>query len=280
MRNIETSVVADSINPSGKRITTMLLTYPRFIHSELMTHRVFSRNSASSRAIPIEKMLQQVKDYPAHPERWGTNGKGMQDHGLHPDPDRCHRRWNACATLARWACKYVLLPLGLHKQIVNRVLEPFTRMTVVVTSTEWANFFALRAHPDADPTFQVLAYRMLNTYLTSQPKPLQWGDWHTPFAPEELAVDARIDWSVAACARTSYTRQDDPDQTVEGQRKMKKRLQKNKHWSPFEHPAQALRGNSGNFKGGWIQLRTQLDSHHPVLDFAEILKNKPEEIEL
>jgi thymidylate synthase ThyX len=77
---ISAKIIADSISESeyGDRITTFELEYPRFIHGELMTHRLFSRNAASSRAIPINKMMDQVLTAPAMPVEWGLNKSGMQ----------------------------------------------------------------------------------------------------------------------------------------------------------------------------------------------------------
>ena len=64
---IKAKIIADSINSKRCRLTSWVLEYPRFIHAEIMIHRVFSRNAASSRAIPTEKIIQNIIDDPAMP---------------------------------------------------------------------------------------------------------------------------------------------------------------------------------------------------------------------
>ena len=147
MKKIEAKIIADSINDSGTRLTTYLLTYPRFIHSELMTHRVFSRNSASSRAIPFDKMIKMVQEDPFIPIAWQKDHKGMQGSEYidpHNDP--------TCAPISDWlsardcaveSAKEMHAD-GITKQLCNRLLEPFMWHTVIVTATEWNNFFDLR----------------------------------------------------------------------------------------------------------------------------------------
>ena len=250
-----------------------------------MTHRQFSRNAASSRAIPISKQIKAVEENPAHPERWGTNGKGMQDHGLHSGPSFCESSWNRAKEWAIGSAKD-LDELGLHKQIVNRVLEPFSHITVLITATEWDNFFALRAHPDAQPEFQVLAYRMLDNYQNSVPDKLEWNEWHLPLAPEpgELSNENRLLCSVANAARTSYTTHDG-DFDIQKQTELVNRLASGGHWSPFEHQAQASPYDehfiSGNFKGGWLQYRQTFRTQEKKdVDLASLLANKPDWITL
>ena len=133
---ITAEIVADSISPRGKRITSVKLCYPRFIHAELMTHRVFSRNASSSRAIPVKRMIAYLRSTPAMPVFWGSNQAGMQaGEELAPgDIEACRMVWlagmqSAIATAQR------LMDLGLHKQIANRVLEPWAHINVLVTAT-------------------------------------------------------------------------------------------------------------------------------------------------
>ena len=183
---IEAKVVLDSISEEGVRLTTMELTYPRFIHAEFMTHRVFSRNASSSRAIPVEKMIERVKKEPAEPVHWGKNQPGMQANE--------ELQWDALVqTRKAWleardaAVKFAarMHELGAHKQIVNRVLEPFSHITVLVTATEWDNFFALRCHPDADPTMRTLAEAMREAMAASDTYNAQPGwSWHLPYITE------------------------------------------------------------------------------------------------
>lgn len=193
--SIKAEIIADSINPQGCRLTTYILEYPRFIHAELMTHRMFSKNAASSRAIPIEKMIQQVMDNPAMPVWWGKNQSGMQAkeelddvHPLIVHNDNSVST-NKSLVKTKWleardsAIEYVksMNALGLHKQITNRLLEPWFNIRIILSGTEFENFFALRAHPDAQPEIQALAYKMLEEYNKSEPKKLRRGDWHIPF---------------------------------------------------------------------------------------------------
>ena len=145
MKKINAEIVTDSIC-NGYRITTMLLTYPRFIHSELMTHRMFSRNSASSRAIPFEKMVKMVEEDPFIPIAWQKDHKGMQGTEYltsEADLSACVNRWLAARDEAVFQTKG-LHDIGLTKQLCNRILEPFMWHTVLLTGTEWENFFELR----------------------------------------------------------------------------------------------------------------------------------------
>ena len=143
-KKINAQIIADSINQQGDRITTYLLTYPRFIHGELMTHRMFSRNSASSRAIPFEKMVKMVEEDPFIPIAWQKDHKGMQgSEYLDFNVPSCTGEWlRARSQAVRFARE--LNAHGVTKQLCNRLLEPFMWHTVLVTATEWENFFELR----------------------------------------------------------------------------------------------------------------------------------------
>lgn len=287
MRNIETKIVADSVNPQGKRITTFLLTYPRFIHAEIMTHRMLSRNAASSRAIPTSKIIQAINDNPARPEWWGANQSGMQAKEQITDSQK-----DKCAE-GIFVLKYAAIDTveelnlqGLHKQIANRYLEPWFHITVLVTATDWDNFFALRAHPDAQPEFQVLAYRMLDQYLNTKPDKLNWGEWHLPFTDDEECLyynnEQSLAHSVACAARTSYTTHDD-DFPIEKQMALTKHLSSAGHWSPFEHQAQAVHDceRSGNFTGGWFQYRQNFKTQNrEAVDLYKIFEAKPDWVQL
>ena len=145
MEKIKAKIVADSISPQGHRITSMLLTYPRFIHGEVMTHRVFSRNSASSRAIPFEKMVKMVEEDPFVPIAFQRNHKGMQgtEYLVGDDLEFARDRWNDAKNYAL-SCAEDLFYTGTTKQIVNRLLEPFMWHTTLITATEFSNFFELR----------------------------------------------------------------------------------------------------------------------------------------
>jgi thymidylate synthase ThyX len=150
---IKAEIIADSISDKEHRITTMLLTYPRFIHGEVMTHRVFSRNSASSRAIPFEKMVKMVEENPFIPIAWQKDHKGMQGTEYIADKTDINLNENAWLMAMKDAvshAKYLNHGVkdgrdnGVTKQLCNRLLEPFMWHTTLVTATEFENFFELR----------------------------------------------------------------------------------------------------------------------------------------
>jgi thymidylate synthase ThyX len=283
---IKAEILLDSYNEAtADRLTTWKLTYPRFIHSEVMTHRVFSRNAPSSRAIPIRRMIDAIKENPATPEVWGSNQPGMQaGEVLNAHDTRMARQdWlNAAGD----ACFYAnrLSAGGVHKQIANRVLEPFMHMTTIVSATDWLNFYRLRAHPEAQPEFQILAFMMLGIYLEAEPRVVIPGTWHIPFGdqmPEGIDTMGKVMISTARCARISYLNIDKvttPDEDFG----LHDRLAKNGHYSPFEHPAQAMaqHGRSGNFRG-WTQYRELIAPEENVgeeelyHELREILAKKP-----
>lgn len=271
---ITAKIIADSINPVGNRLTTWELTYPRFIHAELLTHRSMSRNSASSRAIPTSKLRQRVVDAPAGHEFWGANQKGMQALGEIDDVTAAQEWWAAAAASA---VKHHTAgeQLGLHKQIVNRIIEPWMMITVIVSATEWANFFHLRNHPDAEPNFQKLAKTMWDVYTTSLPTLMGRGGWHLPYITaedEDALVDSVDDVgllarkiSVGRCARVSYLTHDgkrDLNEDVALHDKLVGTFDAGNpgHFSPFEHVAMAHDTSRAfaNFRG-WQQYRTQFN---------------------
>jgi thymidylate synthase ThyX len=263
-------ILADSLAPSGKRLTTFEVTYPRCIHSEIMTHRMLSKNAASSRAIPSEKLIARVMEDPFIPETWGKNQKGMQaDVELtREEQARALDEWLTARNSAVGHARN-LLALGLHKQIVNRIIEPFMWITIIVSATEWSNFFGLRVHPDAEPHFQKIARMMLVLYNESTPNKLDEGEWHVPLISNEDRIDlggidlAKV--SVGRCARVSYLTHDGRRDFYEDIALHDRLMNANPgHWSPFEHVAQAgvdpnLR--SGNFTG-WRQYRKTFGHEH------------------
>ena len=216
----EVKVVADSINDAGNRLTTLALQYPRLIHSELMTHRVFSRNAMSSRAVPVAKILAQVREAPAMPVHWGANQPGMQASLEVADTAAAQRLWvNAANSAANLAEQ--MMELGLHKQVANRILEPFQWMRTIVTATEFDNFFELRTHKDADPNIKLLADMMVEErHRHSTPTFLEHGEWHLPYITEKdkKALPNAKDLckiSAARCARVSYLTHDGASPDIE-----------------------------------------------------------------
>ena len=252
-----------------------------------MTHRVFSRNAASSRAIPVAKMLERVENDPAMPIHWGKNQAGMQAREeLNPSAMLLAKvEWRDAAKEACYVADS-LHTLGLHKQVANRVLEPFQHIKVICTATEWDNFFKLRLHPDAQPEIQELARVMKEAMDNSKPVLLRPGQWHTPYMNNysESISDYAIKCAVARCARVSYLNHDNsiPDNAKDTA--LHDTLLAAGHMSPFEHVATPMpypfsdvdwneawetlnkgathvdrQGNvwSGNFRG-WIQYRATL----------------------
>lgn len=278
---ISAKVIADSISPRGDRITTLQLLYPRFIHAEFMTHRVFSRNASSSRAIPVAKIIGAIQNDPAMPVSWGQNQKGMQ---ADQDVDAATRKKAEAVWLlgAQAAIKTAeaMIELGIHKQIANRVLEPWAHISVIVTATEWENFYTLRDHKDAQPEIAALAREMRVAMDGSTPNLLGEDDWHLPYVSKEdignVKLYADLLWSqnaeqcqrqfpnvvhmaeymglqasAARCARVSYNTHDGNRPKIEDDIKLADRLAASKHMSPFEHQATpcACGGFHANMRG-------------------------------
>jgi len=263
MSGISARVIEDSISPGGVRLTTLQLRYPRFIHAEFMTHRVFSRNASSSRAIPVAKMIEQVRTNPAMPVHWGKNQPGMQASAemQGQELETMMRAWQQAAREAAATAEF-MEKHGLHKQVANRILEPFQFISVIVTATEWDNFFALRAHPDAQPEIQALAIVMKTAMEQSTPKALKHGVWHLPYVQdqerEQLDIETLLKASAARCARVSYLTHDGENPTIEKDIALYDRLVGSVplHASPIEHQASPIGADqwSGNFRG-WQQYR-------------------------
>jgi len=268
---ISAKIIADSINPQGVRITTLELEYPRFIHAELMTHRVFSRNSASSRAIPVNKMLETITLNPAKPIHWGKNEAGMQaNQELDTNAKiMANALWDT-AKINAVKISDKMHQTGVHKQIANRITEPFQHMKVVVTSTEWNNWDWLRYHPDAQPEIKRLAEVMLEAVKESTSLNLKVGEWHVPYYGEgywkhgdSCSVEDALTISASCCAQVSYRLLDD---SIEKARMVYKRLVESSpvHASPFEHQASPIikRDGSLNLKNdidSWQEGVTQMD---------------------
>ena len=266
-------VLADSTNCCDNRITTMELTFPRFVLAEFNTHRMFSRNAASSRAIPVEKMIEQVEKNPVIPIHWGKAQKGMQAYEVMNDRDAadCRSSWLAARRDAMFWVKE-MLKNGLHKQIANRLLEPWMWITVIATGNEgaWNNFFALRCHHEAEPHTQRIAEMAREVRSQSTPQKLSDGRWHLPLigfeGDELLSVEDQVKVSVGRCARVSYLTHDGV-RDVQADIDLHDRLLASKHFSPFEHVAKAeseydqdwYRGNLGS---GWEQYRKTLKGEY------------------
>lgn len=264
---ISAKVIRDSIYIEGSRLTTFQLCYPRFIHSEVMTHRVFSRNASSSRAIPVAKMIEQARATPAMPVHWGKNMPGMQarEELFGSERDHAIELWLEAAQRAADVAE-AMNNSGLHKQVVNRLLEPFQWIHVILTATEFDNFFELRAHEDAQPEIRVLAEEMLKAMDSSIPKVLQHGEWHLPYILQDdyMDIETAKKCSAARCARVSYLTHDGKTPSKEKDIELFERLVGSRpiHASPTEHQATPLMSAnqwSGNFRG-WRQFRKEIES--------------------
>ncbi len=277
---IAARILADSVSPAGIRLTTMEIVCYRYVWAEFMTHRCFSRNAGSTRATPIATFITRVLDDPAIPTRWGSNGKGMQDHGeVAPEvAAKAEKVWLRARDNAIESVRE-LEELGIHKQISNRLLEPWSLITAIVTATDWGNFFDLRRAPDAQPEIRVLAERMWEAYMSSTPTLLGWDDYHLPLIQEgeraQLGDEQAVKVSVGRCARVSYlTHHGVRDPTADIA--LHDQLAGNGHWSPFEHVARPQIGpgeylsQCGNL-WGWTQYRKVLPAEHPY-DGGDLMK--------
>lgn len=301
--SFDAKVLADSVSSAGRRLTTIEATFPRFVLAEFNTHRVFSRNSASSRAIPIFKQLRRVLEHPYVPIEFGANQPGMQAGapleggprlaaegewlGARDDavrrvlalvagPEELAADEDLPAALARIEEIYKGEErpaewLNVHKQVANRLLEPFMWHTVIVTATEWDNFFNLRCHNDAQPEIRRIATAMREARAGSQPAELGDDEWHLPLVgPEDReqvgSLEDLIKVSAGRCARVSYL-------THAGKRDLSAdiglhdRLLESGHMSPLEHPARPTDDEwCGNFRG-WRSYRKDVRGEaNPLAD--------------
>lgn len=244
----QAKIVAWSVSEGGKDIITWELVYPRFIHGEILTHRVLSRNAASSRAVPIAKFIEMVKNTPAMPIHWGRNKSGMQaeEELVGDDLEEVKTTWKECADLVANFVE-LLSEKGLHKQVANRPLEPFQWMKTVITGTEWENFYWLRNHVDSQPEFNYLTQLMLEELGKRSFVPLKEGEWHMPYygagywdSESEDSLEDALSISMSCCAQVSYRTLND---TLERAERVVSRLNLDGesdepvHASPSEHQA-------------------------------------------
>lgn len=280
-------VLADSISPASIRITTLEVTMPRIILSEFNTHRMFSRNSASSRAIPVTKQIERIKSNPFVPEVFEENISGMQGGNELDETGQIRARvaWLTGSERAIEVAK-ALVHAGVHKQWASRVLEPYMWQTVIVTATEWSNFFKLRLAPEAQPEIRRVARQIKWALEESQPKQIDQMEWHLPMVEErdwDELVDSqhvRVDYamrmiSAGRCARVSYLTHDGR-RDINEDYELACRLQSNGHWSPFEHQAYPLL-YSGDFDAnfrGWRQFRSDLERPNNVVSILSATKTR------
>lgn len=294
---IQATIIADSITEFGDRMVTMELEYPRFIHSEVMTHRMLSKNAASSRAIPVKAMHENITKHTAYPVYFGKNQPGMvageqlDELGI----EATKRLWDSARDVVISHAR-IMSDMGNHKQVANRIVEPFMMMKTIMSGTEWANLLWLRDHPDAQPEFQELARCISEARSRSVPVQLKGGQWHLPYVETRIEHGLQTFWSngveidlttartisASCCAQVSYRKNDD---SIEKANKVFDMLNIGKtnvpqHVSPVEHQACAMwfheptldtekwpvgythidsnkRYWSGNLKG-WVQYRKMI----------------------
>lgn len=272
--------------PDIAPLVTIRLRYPRIVHGEIMTHRDFSRNARSSRAVPVMTMLNEVNSSPFVPWHWGKNQRGMQADVDHNDPviipEGYEKYWDFDTPISRedaWLyardraveVANAMMNANYHKQIPNRLLEPFSWIDTLITSNRWDNFLWLRDEADAEPHIQDLA-RLVNQALNEMPvQELLPHDWHLPYITDADNVEAmtvapkhRQQWlckiSAARCARISYKPFDgDASYQRELERHDMLVTSKRVHASPLEHqarpdPSYGSMHLHGNLPG-WIQYR-------------------------
>jgi thymidylate synthase ThyX len=261
---IEAAIIADSISQHGIRLTTIQCKYPRMILPEVLTHRKFSRNTSSSRAIPTSTYIKRMIEDPAMPEMWGKNQKGMQAEEFYTSEEigEIEKDWLELRDIIMSFVKERFVDKwNLHKQIANRPLETFLHTYQVITATDWENFFNLRRHPDAQPEIHAIADAMWEAMVNSVPRMLCPGEWHLPYILEEdtqagHSINTLLKVATARCARVSYKTHDGQKTDIEKDIQLHDMLLSSGHNSPLEHAAYALETSEyfGNFRG-WMQYR-------------------------
>lgn len=261
----EVKVIEHSINPyNGVELITLQLKFPRMILAEFNTHRVFSRNASSTRAIPTKKLIRQIWDDPMMPLVYGSNKSGMQagDELTGWRKPAARIVWKLAS---KFACgfSYLLTKIGLHKQWAGRIIEPWMYTSVVVTSTEWDNFFTLRFHKDAQPEIYDLAEKMFYALVNSDGVVRVM---HLPYVsePERAKYNythcAKL--STSRCARVSFLTHDGKTPEEKKDFDLFEKLVGSipLHASPTEHQAVAVEPVKfhKNFLG-WKQFRSEVE---------------------
>jgi hypothetical protein len=283
--------IANVGTPYKVEAMTMRLVMPRIILAEFNTHRAFSKNTSSSRAVPIMRMLKHVLRNMFFPVYWGSAKPGMQA-GEELKGFRLNLAkgiWQAAGYTAVGAA-WMLNKVGLHKQITNRLIENFSYITVVMTTTDLWNFINLRLHSDAQPEMYELAKHMITAYEQSSPRVLRHGEWHLPMISEsELEKfgieDSRL-ISAARCAATSYVTVDGKEITPDRARAITQKLMQSSqlHASPFEHqltPDKVVRIdyrlNGSKQKYTTADIWARPDLHGNTTGFIQLRKLLPNE---
>jgi len=239
--NFSVRLLKHSANPTGREAISWLVTYERFIHAEVMTHR-WERNFSSSRAVPYAKMVEWIKEDPALPLHLGRNQSGMQSGAEVDKPDEFRRMLVELFADTVEICNYYVDEFDPHKEIINRYLEPWAWITGIMTMgrDQLMNFFTLRCSRYAHPNIQRLAVTMARLYFASTPQRLDVGDWHVPFIDDHIphgktgAIKTELIWSVARAAWCSYN-SPTKDATFSRAKIRHDDCVANKHMTPLGH---------------------------------------------
>ena len=239
---ISAKIVADSIS-GNNRITTFEIEFPRIILSENNTHKMISKNSSSTRAIPLASQIDLMTNSHYVPTPFTKNQAGMSANDIVEDQEGCREIWERAFNNAKQSVQE-LMAKNVHKQHAGRLLEPFQMMKVITTATEWDNFFWLRNDENAQPEIANLAQCMLTAINSSTPIVLQSGEWHLPYYEngywkphfDKISLENAIKISSSQCAQVSYRKSDDSlEKAINLYDKL---INSNKvHGSPFEHQA-------------------------------------------
>ena len=270
---ISAECIAASTYGGRNNIYTLVTRSPKYIDAELRTHRMLSQNSSSSRAIPLKRMIEQVEQDPFVPSDWRLNQKGMQGYDVIEDDETICKLRQAWIEAMQAAVFYAKEIDFVHKQHVNRLLEPFAWQWKVITATEWRHFFDLRLAENAQPEIQILAHQMCAAIRDAAPRYIDDG-WHMPFVGqdeiERYSVDENLMVSAARCARISYANHGTGRVDRDADIKLANSLIREGHMTPFEHQARRLDVGqeshatrddglwSGNFRG-WLQHRKTIE---------------------
>lgn len=281
--------IQGSIAPNGTKITTLVLEYPRAIHAQLLTHRVFSKNSSSSRAVPIKVAIEQIENDPAE-YIWTENKSGMSGDVI-TDRVKLSKIHSATGTLWNHVKQTVLYlgskesegGLNVHKQNAARLLEAYQNIRIVLTSTEWENWDWLRIDSAAQPEIEKLANMIFQAREKGEYLYLAEGEWHVPFIdrkvnedepdklityyhPEtgkELTTVEAIELSMSICAQTSFRKEDYSDEKTDNVIE-KLFTGKKVHASPSEHQATPIPQftDYGDNNQEWPLGITHIDRNH------------------
>jgi len=252
-------VLADSIAPGCPRLTSLKVRFPHIILPQVLTHRVFSRNTSSSRAMPVHRLIADVRRNPFIPREWRyAADRGMQ-------PGEMMTQGDAMSARMRWvaAMEFSVVTAGemvnrhVSKEHVNRILEPYAHVSMIITATEWENFLKLRLDSHSQIEIRDLAEAILNAMAASKPRELGIGNWHLPYGDSGYP-----DESAACCARISYDSHDGGRASAAANQRLAKMLADEGHWSPMEHQARVGMSGAwrGNFTGNWEQNRKMMEA--------------------